>query len=83
MEKLNSQLEHRLPMDQTRGLLRCGLLSITTPVSLQANEFHVRSVLLGQVSLAAVYQICVIHGAMDGCKKDSLRDCFKNVNILK
>ena len=31
------------------------------------NEFHVRSVLQGQVCLAAVNQICVIHEAMNGC----------------
>ena len=48
--------------------LRCGWLSITTPVSLLGNEFDVRSVLHGQVSLAAVNQICVIHEAMNGCK---------------
>ena len=48
--------------------LGCGSLSITTPVSLLANEFDVRSVLHGQVSLAAVNQICVIHEAMKGCK---------------
>ena len=59
--------------------LRCGSLSITTPVSLLANEFDVRSVLHGQVSLAAVNQICVIHEAMIGCK--NLKDCFENVNI--
>ena len=37
----------------------------------------------GQVSLAAVNQICVIYEAMDGCKKskDSSKDCFENVNI--
>ena len=46
----------------------CGSLSITTPVSLLANEFDVRSVLHGQVSLAAVNQIYVIHEAMNGCK---------------
>ena len=33
------------------------LLSITTPVSLLANEFDVRSVLQGQVSLVAVNHI--------------------------
>ena len=49
-------------------LLRCGLLSITTPVSLLANEFHVQRVLQGQVNLAAVNQICVIYEAMNGCK---------------
>ena len=48
--------------------LGCGSLSITTPVSLLANEFNVRSVLRGQVSLAAVNQIHVIHEAMNGCK---------------
>ena len=37
--------------------LRCGSLSITTPISLMANEFDVRSVLHGQVSLAAVNKI--------------------------
>ena len=54
--------------------LRCGLLSITTPVSLLANEFDVGSVLHGQVSLAAVIQICVIHEAMND---------FKNLDLLK
>ena len=47
--------------------LRCGSLSITTPVSLLANEFDVRSVMHGQVSLAAVNQVCVIHEVMNGC----------------
>ena len=46
--------------------LRCGSLSITTPVSLLANEFDVRSVLHGQVSLAAVNQMCVIVSAKMG-----------------
>ena len=48
------------------------------------NELDVGSVLHGQVSLAAVNQICVIHEAMNGCKKskDSLKDCFENVNIV-
>ena len=48
--------------------LGCGLLSITTPVSFLAKEFDVRSVLLGQVRLAAVNQIRVIHEAMNDCK---------------
>ena len=48
--------------------LRCGRLSITTPVSLLANEFDVRSVLHGQMSLAAVNQFCVIHEAINRCK---------------
>ena len=37
--------------------LRCGSLSITTPVSHLANEFDVRRELHGHVSLAAVNQI--------------------------
>ena len=72
MEKLNSQLEHVQPMEQTKACLHmrlmCGSLSITTSVLLLANEFNVRSVLHGQLSLAAVNQICVIHEAMNGCK---------------
>ena len=48
--------------------LRCGSLSITTHVSLLANGFYVRIVMQGQVSLAAVNQIYVIHEAMNGCK---------------
>ena len=52
--------------------LRCGSLAITTPVSLLANEFNVRSVLHGQVSLAAVNQICVIHETMNGCKNPQI-----------
>ena len=56
-------------MEQTRGMFcTCGSLSITTPVSLLANEFDVRSVLHGQVSLAAVNQIFVLNEAMNGCK---------------
>ena len=63
--------------------LRCGSLSITTPVSLLANEIDARSVLHWQVSLAAVNQIYVIHEAMNGCKNstDSLKACFENLNI--
>ena len=36
------------------------------------------------MSLAAVNKIYVIHEAMNGCKKskDSLKACFKNVNIV-
>ena len=52
-------------------------------MSLLANEFDIRSVLHGQVSLAAVNQKYVIHEAMKGCQKseDSLKACFENVNI--
>ena len=60
----NSQLE----LLYLHVRLGCGSLSITTPLSLLANEFDVRSVLHGQVSLAAVNQICAIHEAMNGCK---------------
>ena len=39
-----------------------------TSISLLANEFDARSVLHGQVSLAAVNQICVIHEAINSCE---------------
>ena len=61
-------------------------MSITTPVSLLANEFDVRSVLHGQERLAAVNKICVIHEAMSGYKnqrfiKCLLRNCkYTNLN---
>ena len=53
-------------------------------MQLLANEFGVRSVLHGQVSLAAVNQIYVFHEAMNDFKnlKDSLKACFENVNIM-
>ena len=83
MGKRNSQLEHGQQRLDLHERLRCGSLSITRPVSFLANEFNVRGVLHGQVSLAAVNQICVIHEAINGCKNlDSLKDCFKNVNIM-
>ena len=43
-------------------------MSITTPVLILVNEFDVRSILHGQVSLAAANQICVINETMNGCK---------------
>ena len=48
--------------------LRYGSLSITTPVSLLANEFDVQSALHRQVRLVAVNKIYVFHEAMKGCK---------------
>ena len=51
-------------------------------MSFLANEFDARSVLHGQVSLAAVNQIDVIHEAMNCCKKSKdLKKCFETVNI--
>ena len=52
--------------------LRCGSLSITTPLQLLANEFDIRGVLHEQVSFAAVNQNCVFHGAMNGCKNPNI-----------
>ena len=49
--------------------LRCGSMSITTPVQLLANEVNVRSVLHGHANLVAVNQIYVIHEAINCCKK--------------
>ena len=69
MEKQNSQLEHGQLLERTRGLLcMCGSLSITTPVSLLADEFDVQSLLHWQVSLAAVNQIRVVREAVNSCK---------------
>ena len=60
------------------GVSRCQ----STPVSLLANQFNVQSVLHGQMSLAAVNQIYVIHEAIWLQKsKGLLNDCFENVNI--
>ena len=75
-KKQNSQCEHGQPMEHLNKKLilhvrlrfNGGSLSITTPVSLLANEFDVQRVLHGQVNLAAVNQICVNHETMNGCK---------------
>ena len=67
MEKWNSQLEHRQPMEQTRGLF-CTWDSAVARCQSQ-HQYHLwRIVLHEQVSLAAVNQSCVIHEAMNGCK---------------
>ena len=60
-------------MEQTRACvlhmrIRCDSLSITTPVSLLANEFDVQSVMHGQMRLAAVNHIYNVHEVMKGCK---------------
>ena len=76
-------------MEQTSLLsnsgLRCGSLSITTPVSLLANEFDVWSELHVQVSLAAVSQILCRSWSYEWLQKskDSLKASFENVNITK
>ena len=65
--------------------LRCGLLSITTPVSHLANDFDAWSELHGQVSLAAVSQILCRSWGYERLQKskDSLKACFENVNIVR
>ena len=56
--------------------LRCGPLSIITPVPLLANKFDVRSVLHAQASL------CLSRGYERLRKsKDSYKACFEKVNI--
>ena len=83
-EKRNSQCEYGQPIEQTRGVFcMCNsvLLAVNhKPVPLLADEFVVRSVLLVQVSLAAVNQINVIHERLQK-SKDSLKSCFEDVNI--
>ena len=68
-EKWNSPYERGQQETCLHMRLMCGSLSIETPVSHMANELDVRIVLHGQVSLAAVKQICIFHEAMNGCKK--------------
>ena len=74
MEKRNSQCQwskhDRLVLHVRLG---CGSQTITPPFSLLANEFGVRSVLHGQVSLTAINHICVIHEAMNGYKNLKIR----------
>ena len=63
--------------------LRCGTVSITTPVSLLANEFDVQSVLHRQVRLAAVNQISVIHEAVNCCKNLNIKDLLGKCKYVK
>ena len=48
-----------------------------------ANEFDVSKRIARASELGSCQSICVIHEAMNGCikSKDSLKDCFENVNI--
>ena len=57
--------------EQTRSLLcTCDSvwLAVNNKTSVTSNGFGVGSALHGQVSLASVNQIYVIHEAMNGCK---------------
>ena len=56
------------PIEQTKDLFCTCDSGVARPVSIQANEFDVQSVLHGQMSLVAVNQIYVFHEAMNGCK---------------
>ena len=57
--------------------LRCGSLSITTPVSDLAYTFDVQSELHGQMSLAAVNQLLCCSGGYERLQKykESLKAC--------
>ena len=58
------------------------LLICNTVMALLVNEFYVRSILLGQLSLAAVSHIYVFREVMTVAKsKDSFKACFENDNI--
>ena len=81
-EKRTSQYEREKTINQTRELFCTCESGVAHCQSKQ--QYHLfRSVLHGQVSLAAVNHIYVFHDAMNGCKKseDSLKACFENVNI--
>ena len=79
MEKRKNQLEHGQQLERTRCLFCMCDSGVARCHPQHLNEFGVRSVLHGQVSLAAVSQICVTHEAMNGCKnqKDSLKSFFE------
>ena len=68
-EMRNIQCEHGQPMDQARSwfcMCDSGVACCQSQVSLLVNEFDVRSVLHGQMSLTAVNH--VFHEAMNGYK---------------
>ena len=65
MEKRNSPCEHGQPMKRTRGLFCTCDAGVAR---CQSQHFDVRSKVHGQVSLAGVNQVRVIHEAMKGCK---------------
>ena len=70
MEKRNSQCEHGQPMEQTRSLFcMCNSGVARCQSQHQMNEADVRSELHGQVSLQLSIKFCVVHEAMNGCKK--------------
>ena len=64
MEKRNSHIEHGQPMEQTKGLFCTCHSGVARCQSQHPNEFDVRSVLHGRVSLAAVNKMYVVHGVM-------------------
>ena len=70
MEKRNRQFVNGQPMEQTGGLFCTCDSGVARCQSQNQCHFWRMSlhVLHGQVSLAAVNQICVIHEAMNGCK---------------
>ena len=65
MEKGNIPIEHGQPMKQTKYLL---CTSDAGVARCQSQHFDVRSVLHGQVSLAAVNKIYAVYEAMNGHK---------------
>ena len=76
MEKRNSQLKQDSQWSKGEACFaratRVWLAVITTPESLLAYAFDVLGVLHGQVRLAAVNQICVVHEAMNGNKNPKI-----------
>ena len=85
--KLNSQLEHRQPMEQTRGLFcMCdlGVAWYNHHISVTSGEW-VRS--LKPIAWASEHGSCQSNSCNSWGyeqlqkSKDSLKDCFENVNI--
>ena len=88
MEKRNSQLKHREPMEQTRDLflhvrLKCGSLLITTSVSLL--EMSSKSKRFAWTSELGSHQMNLVCNSWVYERfqksKDSVKVCFENVNI--
>ena len=64
--------------------LRCGSLWITTPVPLLVNEFDVRKCIAQESELGSCQSNLFLSWGYEQLQKskDSLKACFKNVNIL-
>ena len=86
-EKQNNQREQGQPMEQTSLYCMCGSGVAHCRSQLECRFWRMSSMLEAYCTskLGSCQLICVIHEAMNGCKKSngSLKNCFENVNILR